>query len=94
MKVLLHLMGAGEEARVRAHAASAVVNFCEHLDGNVVGLYLKALLDRFMALLESDNQLVVESGLTATSSVADSAEARASARTHAPRTHGVTCREF
>jgi hypothetical protein len=74
VKMLLHLMGGQEEPRVRAHAASAVVNFCENLDGNIVGLYLKALLDCFMPLLQSDNRLVVESGLTAMSSVADSAE--------------------
>ena len=77
MKALIQLMGPEEEPRVQAHAASAVVNFCEHLDGNIMGLYLDTLTQRFQALLSSPNQLVVEGGLTALSSVTDSAGVRA-----------------
>lgn len=84
MQALIHLMGPQEEPRVQAHAASAVVNFCEHLDGNIVGLYLKALTDRFLVLLNSPNQLVVEGGLTAMSAVTDSAEVRLRLADEAP----------
>jgi hypothetical protein len=88
MKALIHLMGPDEEPRVQAHAASAVVNFCEHLDGNIMGLYLKSLNDRFLALLSSPNQLVVEGGLTAMSSVTDSAQVR---RTSLPALDHLHC---
>jgi hypothetical protein len=76
MKALVHLMRQEEEPRVQAHAASAVVNFCEHLDGNIMGLYLDRLTQRFQGLLGSSNQLVVEGGLTALSSVTDSSGVR------------------
>ena len=76
VKALLHLMGPEQEPRVQAHASSAIVNFCENLDGNIMGLYLEQLLQRFQGLLGSNNQLVMEGGLTALSSVTDSSGVR------------------
>eukprot|EP00892_Ulva_mutabilis_P010754 jgi/Ulvmu1/8050/UM004_0287.1 len=77
VKALMHLMRPEHEPRVQAHAASAVVNFCEGLDdssgGNIVGRYIKPLSEHLVVLLQSPNQLVVEGALTATSSIADSA---------------------
>lgn len=74
---LMHLMRTEQEPRVQAHAASAVVNFCEGLDensgSNIVGRYIKPLSEHLVVLLQSSNQLVVEGALTATSSIADSA---------------------
>lgn len=77
VKALMHLMRPEQEPRVQAHAASAVVNFCEGLDensgGNIVGRYIKPLSEHLVVLLQSPSQLVVEGALTATSSIADSA---------------------
>lgn len=65
---------------MQAHAASAVVNFCEGLDettgSNIVGRYIKPLSEHLVVLLQTSNQLVVEGALTATSSIADSAGVR------------------
>lgn len=77
VNALMHLMRPEQEPRVQAHAASAVVNFCEGLDensgSNIVGRYIKPLSGHLVVLLQSSNQLVVEGALTATSSIADSA---------------------
>jgi hypothetical protein len=75
MRALLTLMGADQEPRVQSHAAAAIVNFCEGASDaegpNIVGRYLEPLTDQLLVLLRSNNQLVVEGALTATSSIAD-----------------------
>lgn len=76
LKALLLLMGPQEEPRVQAHAASAIVNFSDELDGNIVGLYTKQLCDKLLVLLGGGHRLVQEGALTALSSVADSCQVR------------------
>ncbi|VDO98727.1 unnamed protein product [Soboliphyme baturini] len=71
-----------ENPRVAAHAAAALVNFCEDAPKNVVTMYLEALMQKlefvlqhtFKALLEKGKKLVLEQVITTIASVADSAE--------------------
>jgi len=60
--------------RVQAHAAAAVINFCEHCKRETLKPYLPGLLGKLMALLQRDQRRVQEQAVTAVASVADVAE--------------------
>eukprot|EP00301_Raphidiophrys_heterophryoidea_P019932 c4748_g2_i1.p1 GENE.c4748_g2_i1~~c4748_g2_i1.p1 ORF type:complete len:1121 (+),score=367.41 c4748_g2_i1:106-3363(+) len=60
--------------RVQAHAASAVINFVEHLKEELMGPYLDTLLVALQNLLQSPNPHVMMHALPAIASIADVAE--------------------
>ncbi|KAF2859605.1 ARM repeat-containing protein [Piedraia hortae CBS 480.64] len=63
------------EARVQAHAAAALVNFCEEAERHILEPYLSTLLNSLMQLLQSPKRFVQEQALSTIATVADSAEA-------------------
>jgi HEAT repeat protein len=60
--------------RVQAHAAAAVINFCEHCSKPTLKRYLPDLLGKLMVLLQRNVRRVTEQAVTAIASVADVAE--------------------
>ena len=60
--------------RVQAHAAAAVINFCEHCSRVTLRQYLPELLGKLMVLLQRNIRRVAEQAVTAIASVADVAE--------------------
>ena len=64
-----------QSKRVQAHAAAAVINFCEHCERATLRQYLPNLLGKLLLLLRRDGQRrVQEQAVTAVASVADVAE--------------------
>jgi hypothetical protein len=63
------------EPRVQAHAAAALVNFCEEAEKTVLEPYLDQLLSHLLLLLQSPKRFVQEQALSTIATVADSAEA-------------------
>ena len=61
-------------ARVQAHAAAAVINFCEHCTQSTLDAYLQPLLGKLLELLQRGVRRVCEQAVTAIASVADVAE--------------------
>lgn len=74
--VLPALVGAMDDGckRVQAHAAAAVINFCEHCERKTLRPYLPGLLGKLMQLLSTGQRRVQEQAVTAVASVADVAE--------------------
>lgn len=62
------------EPRVQAHAAAALVNFCEEVDKAVLDPYLDPLFERLLVLLNISKTYVQEQAITTIATVADSAE--------------------
>jgi len=62
------------EPRVQAHAAAALVNFCEEVDKAVLDPYLDPLFERLLVLLNINKTYVQEQAITTIATVADSAE--------------------
>ena len=60
--------------RVQAHAAAAVINFCEHCERKTLNAYLADLLGKLMVLLQRNVRRVSEQAVTAIASIADVAE--------------------
>lgn len=63
------------EPRVQAHAAAALVNFCEEAEKDVLQPYLDNLLNHLLLLLQRPIRFVQEQALSTIATVADSAEA-------------------
>lgn len=63
------------EPRVQAHAAAALVNFCEEAEKHILEPYLDELLNRLLVLLRSSKRFVQEQALSTIATIADSAEA-------------------
>ncbi|KAH8687154.1 armadillo-type protein [Tricladium varicosporioides] len=63
------------EARVQAHAAAALVNFCEEAEKDILEPYLDDLLTHLFQLLQSSHRFVQEQALSTIATIADSAEA-------------------
>jgi hypothetical protein len=63
------------EPRVKAHAAAALVNFCEEAEKEVLEPYLDDLLTHLFQLLQSEKRFVQEQALSTIATIADSAEA-------------------
>ena len=74
--VLPALVGSMDDGckRVQAHAAAAVINFCEHCERGTLAPYLQPLLGKLMLLLRGSTRRVQEQAVTAVASVADVAE--------------------
>jgi hypothetical protein len=62
------------EPRVQAHAAAALVNFCEEAEKKILEPYLDSLLQHLLHLLQSPKRFVQEQALSTIATVADSAE--------------------
>src|ERR1700742_1486779 len=61
------------EPRVQAHAAAALVNFCEEAEKEVLEPYLGDLLQHLLQLLRTDKRFVQEQALSTIATIADSA---------------------
>jgi len=70
---LIAKMEDSNHPRVQAHAAAAIVNFCEECEEDDILPYLDPLIKTLISLLHSVSQLVSESALTALATVADRA---------------------
>lgn len=62
------------EARVKSHAAAALVNFCETAEKSVLEPYLEDLLSHLFQLLKNDKRYVQEQALSTIATIADAAE--------------------
>ena len=63
---------ADPSARVQAHAASASLNFCQHLDTETMAVYTPALMTQIATLLQQGATVAVqEAAVGALSSIAD-----------------------
>ena len=60
--------------RVQAHAAAAVINFCEHCEKETLQPYLQGLLGKLHQMLQRNIRRVQEQAVTAVASVADVAQ--------------------
>lgn len=77
--VLTNLIPVMDDApfpRVRAHAAAALVNFCEAAEKRTLEPYLDAIFERLLSLLNTGTTYVQEQAITTIATVADSAEER------------------
>ncbi|XP_074582052.1 uncharacterized protein LOC141838465 [Curcuma longa] len=63
-----------QNPRVQAHAASAVLNFCENCTPDILTPYLDGIVGKLLVLLQNGKQMVQEGALTALASVADSSQ--------------------
>ncbi|CAJ2508844.1 Uu.00g138700.m01.CDS01 [Anthostomella pinea] len=63
------------EGRVKAHAAAALVNFCEEAEKSTLEPYLDDLLSHLFQLLQNDKRYVQEQALSTIATIADAAEA-------------------
>ncbi|WOL08869.1 importin-5 [Canna indica] len=59
---------------MQAHAASAVLNFCENCTPDILAPYLDGIISKLLVLLQNGKQMVQEGALTALASVADSSQ--------------------
>ncbi|KAK3690008.1 armadillo-type protein [Podospora appendiculata] len=62
------------EARVKSHAAAALVNFCEEAPKTVLEPYLDDLLSQLFQLLQNEKRYVQEQALSTIATIADAAE--------------------
>lgn len=74
MHALVPLLDA-PEPRVQAHAAAALVNFCEAMgpEDEIIEPYLDGILERLLGLLRSPKRYVQEQAVTTIATVADAA---------------------
>lgn len=75
-QLLPALCGAMDDAsfRVQGHAASAIINFCEHSGRETLEPYLEPILSKLLLLLQRNVRHVQEQAVTAVASIADVAE--------------------
>lgn len=72
---LVSMLTTKNAARVQAHAAAALVNFCEEASQDILEPYLESLLSNLLTLLQSaPKRYVQEQVITTIAIVADSAE--------------------
>ncbi|KAI8343761.1 hypothetical protein BC941DRAFT_100252 [Chlamydoabsidia padenii] len=71
---LLPVMEDNSQPRVQAHAAAAMVNFCEEADKATLDPYLDAIFERLLVLLKTPKTYVQEQAVTTIATVADCAE--------------------
>lgn len=71
---LLPVMEDSSQPRVQAHAAAAMVNFCEDADKAILDPYLDAIFERLLVLLRTPKTYVQEQAITTIATVADSAK--------------------
>jgi len=73
LPALIGVMDDKDNPRVQSHAAAAVINFCEHSDGELLAPYLNELLAKLYGLLQGGKIIVQEQAVTAIAAVADAA---------------------
>ncbi|KAF9978604.1 hypothetical protein BGZ73_001520 [Actinomortierella ambigua] len=73
---LIPVMDDVQFPRVRAHAAAALVNFCEACEKGILEPYLDGIFERLLSLLNTGTTYVQEQAITTIATVADSAEDR------------------
>ncbi|KAF9415626.1 hypothetical protein BGZ76_004776, partial [Entomortierella beljakovae] len=71
---LIPVMDDTQYPRVCAHAAAALVNFCEAIEKRTLEPYLDAIFERLLSLLNTGTTYVQEQAITTIATVADSAE--------------------
>mmetsp|Transcript_21433 Transcript_21433/g.29989 ORF Transcript_21433/g.29989 Transcript_21433/m.29989 type:complete len:1094 (-) Transcript_21433:418-3699(-) len=71
---LMSIMDDKDNPRVQAHAAAAMVNFCEACEPSIIQPYLDTLLSKLYSLLQSGKLVVQEQAITAIAAVADCIE--------------------
>ncbi|KAG0008239.1 hypothetical protein BGZ80_003661, partial [Entomortierella chlamydospora] len=71
---LIPVMDDSNYPRVCAHAAAALVNFCEAIERRTLVPYLDAIFERLLSLLNTGTTYVQEQAITTIATVADSAE--------------------
>ncbi|KAI8140976.1 armadillo-type protein [Fennellomyces sp. T-0311] len=71
---ILPVMDDSSQPRVQAHAAAAMVNFCEEADKATLDPYLDAIFERLLILLRTPKTYVQEQAITTIATVADCAE--------------------
>ncbi|KAF9103746.1 hypothetical protein BGX27_010397 [Mortierella sp. AM989] len=71
---LIPVMDDAKYPRVCAHAAAALVNFCEAIEKRTLVPYLDAIFERLLSLLNTGTTYVQEQAITTIATVADSAE--------------------
>jgi hypothetical protein len=71
---LMAIMDDKDNPRVQAHAAAAMVNFCEACEPSIITPYLDTLLSKLYSLLQSGKLVVQEQAITAIAAVADCIE--------------------
>jgi len=71
LPALVSVMDDKDNARVQAHAASAVINFCEHCSPELLEPFLDGLLSKLLVLLHQGNKIVQEQAVTAIAAIAD-----------------------
>ncbi|KAF9428919.1 hypothetical protein BGZ94_000530 [Podila epigama] len=76
LKHLIPVMDDAQFPRVRAHAAAALVNFCEAVEKTTLEPYLDSIFERLLSLLNSGSIFLQEQAITTIAMVADSAEER------------------
>ncbi|KAL3083321.1 hypothetical protein niasHS_011123 [Heterodera schachtii] len=80
--VLLEAMADMSVPRVAAHAAAAMVNFCEDCPKSIISIYLPSIMERlesvlsqtFQQMMTNGKKLVLEQIITTIASVADAAQ--------------------
>jgi len=68
---LMNLMKDKQHPRVQAHAAAALINFCEPCDTSVLLPYLEGLLQQLAELLQSSHRNIQEQAITGIAGIAD-----------------------
>ncbi|KAJ3043950.1 hypothetical protein HK097_001614 [Rhizophlyctis rosea] len=74
LNALVPVMDDVGHPRVQAHAAAALVNFCEEMTAPAIAPYLEEIFKRLMGLLQNRPIFVQEQAITTIATVADSAE--------------------
>jgi len=74
LPALATVMDDKENPRVQSHAASALINFCEHCSATLIGPYLDLLMSKLFSLLQINKTIVQEQAITAIAAIADCAE--------------------
>jgi len=71
---LVGVMGMEGHPRCQAHASSALDNFCEHADKDILGPYLEPILTQLGAMLGTNSLIVQEAAVATLATIAESAE--------------------
>jgi len=73
---LVSVMDDKDNPRVQSHAASAIINFCEHCTSDVLEPYLDGLLAKLANLLQTGKKIIQEQAITAIAAIADVVEGK------------------
>ncbi|KAI9597109.1 importin subunit beta-3 [Syncephalis fuscata] len=76
LQKLIPAMDDTAQPRVQTHAAAALVNFCEAADKEILEPYMDAILEKLVALLNTNKMYMQEQAITTIATMADSAQDR------------------